>query len=58
MYTTHSRPKRAQTVAVAIYDAVEGGNGEAARWMVLVVSGVSLALLTLANRLTPRRIPG
>jgi ABC-type molybdate transport system permease subunit len=45
-------------VAVAIYDAVEGGNGDAARWMVLVVSGVAMALLTLANWLTPRRIPG
>lgn len=51
-------PGRTQTMAVAIYDAVEGGNGDVARWMVLVVSGVSLALLTLANRLTPRRLPG
>ena len=51
-------PGRTQTVAVAIYDAVEGGNGDAARWMVLVVSGVAMALLTLANWLTPRRIPG
>jgi molybdate transport system permease protein len=51
-------PGRTQTVAVAIYDAVEGGNGEAARWLVLVVSAVALALLTLANRLTPRRLAG
>lgn len=51
-------PGRTQTIAVAIYDAVEGNNGEAARWMVIVVSAVSLALLTLANRLTPRRLPG
>jgi len=51
-------PGRTQTIAVAIYDAVEGNNGDAARWMVLVVSAVSLALLTLANRLTPRRLPG
>ncbi|HEU0124397.1 MAG TPA: molybdate ABC transporter permease subunit [Bryobacteraceae bacterium] len=51
-------PGRTQTAAVAIYDAVEGGNGDVARWMVLAVSGVSLALLTLANRLTPRRLPG
>lgn len=51
-------PGRTQTIAVAIYDAVEAGNGEAARWMVLVVSAVSLGLLSLANRLTPRRLPG
>jgi len=51
-------PGRTQTLAVAIYDAVEGGNGDTARWLVIVVSAVSLALLTLANRLTPRRIPG
>ncbi len=51
-------PGRTQTVAVAIYDAVEGGNGDAARWLVIVVSVVSLGLLTLANRLTPRRLPG
>ena len=51
-------PGRTQTVAVAIYDAVEGGNGDAARWMVIVVSVVALGLLTLANRLTPRRLPG
>lgn len=51
-------PGRTQTVAVAIYDAVEGGDGATARWLVLVVSAVSLSLLTLANRLTPRRLPG
>ncbi len=48
-------PGRTQTVAVAIYDAVEGGNGTAARALVLVVSLLALALLTLANRLTPKR---
>jgi len=48
-------PGRTQTVAVAIYDAVEGGHGAAARALVLVVSLLALALLTLANRLTPKR---
>ncbi len=47
-------PGRTQTVAVAIYDAVESGNGAAARVMVLVVSAVALLILTLANRLSPR----
>ena len=48
-------PGRTQTIAVAIYDAVESGNGAAARVMVLVISIVALAILTLANRLSPGR---
>src|SRR6266478_8743054 len=46
-------PGRTQTVAVAIYDAVESGNGAAARVLVLVVAAVALLILTLANRLSP-----
>src|SRR5271169_4224791 len=45
-------PGRTQTVSIAIYDAVEGGNGTAARILVLIVSAVALVILTLANRLT------
>src|SRR5271170_4878935 len=45
-------PGRTQTVAVAIYDAVESSNGATARVLVLIVSAVALAILTLANRLT------
>src|ERR1700735_4142343 len=45
-------PGRTQTVSIAIYDAVEGGNAATARILVLVVSAVALAILTLANRLT------
>jgi molybdate transport system permease protein len=45
-------PGRTQTVSIAIYDAVEGDNGAAARVLVLIVSGIALAILTLANRLT------
>ncbi len=48
-------PGRTQTVAVAIYDAVEGGNGDLARWLVLAVSALAIALLTLANALAPKR---
>jgi molybdate transport system permease protein len=44
-------PGRTQTVAVAIYDAVEAGNGHVARVLVLVVSAIALIVLTLANRL-------
>jgi molybdate transport system permease protein len=47
-------PGRTQTVAVAIYDAVESGNGALARTLVLVVSAAALLILTLANRLAPR----
>lgn len=50
-------PGRTQTVAVAIYDAVEGGNGALARTLVLIVSAAALAILSLANRIgaAPRR---
>jgi molybdate transport system permease protein len=46
-------PGRTQTVAVAIYDAVEAGNGTLARTLVLIISAVALAVLTIANRLNP-----
>lgn len=38
-------PGRTQTLSVAIYDAVESGNGQLARVLVLVVSVTALALL-------------
>ncbi|QOY89813.1 molybdate ABC transporter permease subunit [Paludibaculum fermentans] len=44
-------PGRTQTISVAIYDAVEGGRGDVARVLVLVISAVALVSLTLANRL-------
>jgi molybdate transport system permease protein len=44
-------PGRTQTLAVAIYDAVESGNGDLARTLVLVVSAVTIVILWLANRL-------
>jgi molybdate transport system permease protein len=47
-------PGRTQTMAVAIYDAVESGNTALARTLVLVISAVALLILTLANRLNPR----
>ncbi len=51
-----SIPGRTQTIAVAIYDAVESGNGALARVLVIVVSVVALAILTIANRLSPRTL--
>ncbi len=47
-------PGRTQTLAVAIYDAVESSNGAMARTMVLIISAVALLILTIANRLGPR----
>ncbi len=44
-------PGRTQTLSVAIYDAVEGGRGDVARTLVLVISAAALAFLYLANRL-------
>lgn len=42
-------PGRTQTLSVAIYDAVESGNGRLARILVLVISAVALALLWPAS---------
>jgi molybdate transport system permease protein len=50
-------PGRTQTVAVAIYDAVEAGNGQVARVLVIVVSVIALAILTVANRFGGGWIP-
>ncbi len=47
-------PGRTQTVALAIYDAMEAGNTARAGMLSLVISIVALLILTLANRLSPR----
>jgi molybdate transport system permease protein len=47
-----SIPGRTQTVAIAIYDAVEAGNGATARVLVVIVSVIALVILSVANRLT------
>ncbi|MBC7926290.1 MAG: molybdate ABC transporter permease subunit [Bryobacteraceae bacterium] len=44
-------PGRTQTVALAIYNAVESGNGQLARTLVLVTSALVLLILLFANRL-------
>lgn len=51
-------PGRTQTIAVAIYDAVESGNGTLARTLSLVISAVAIAILYLTNRLERRRPVG
>lgn len=49
-----SIPGRTQTIAVAIYDAVEAGNTHLALILVLVISGLTLGMLTIANHLEAR----
>jgi molybdate transport system permease protein len=44
-------PGKTQTVAVAIYDAVEGGHTMLARVLVLIISGVAILIVYAANRL-------
>jgi molybdate transport system permease protein len=51
-------PGRTQTMPVAIYDAVESGNGQLARALVLVISAVAIAILYLTNRLERRQPAG
>jgi molybdate transport system permease protein len=48
-------PGRTQTVAVAIYDAVEAGNGDLARALVIAVSLLALLILWAANRISPKQ---
>jgi molybdate transport system permease protein len=43
-------PGRTQTMAIAIYDAVESGNGSLARVLVIIISAVAIVILALANR--------
>jgi len=44
-------PGKTQTMAVAIYDAVQSGNGQLARILVLVISAVAITVLYTMNRL-------
>ncbi len=48
-------PNRTQTLSVAIYDAVEAGNGALARTLTIVVSLIAIAILTLVNRVNRRQ---
>jgi molybdate transport system permease protein len=45
-------PGQTQTLSVAIFDAVESGNGQMARMLVLVMSVTALLLLWVAARLS------
>lgn len=45
-------PGRTQTLSVAIYDAVEAGNGELARTLTVIISLIAIITLTLVNRMS------
>jgi molybdate transport system permease protein len=49
-------PGRTQTAAIAIFDAVESGNGLTARVLVIVISILTAAIVLLANRLERKRV--
>ncbi len=49
-------PGRTQTLSVAIYDAVESGDGQTARVLVLIVSAIALCAVSVVNRLTPKAV--
>jgi molybdate transport system permease protein len=52
-------PGQTQTLSVAIFDAVESGNGRLARILVIVISAAALALLWAAGYLSrPARAQG
>jgi len=48
-------PGRTQTMAVAIYDAVQSGNTLPANVMVLIISAIAIAILYWTNRLESAR---
>lgn len=49
-------PGKTQTAAIAIYDAVEGGQTMVARVMVLALSAVAMGIVYAANRLEHRQV--
>jgi molybdate transport system permease protein len=51
-------PGRTQTAAIAIYDAVEGGNTVVARVLVLVLSVMAMVIVYASNRLQQRQVTG
>ena len=52
-------PGKTQTLSVAIYDAVEAGNGSLARTLVLIVSAIGLLVVWASNRMhSPKALKG
>jgi molybdate transport system permease protein len=53
-----SIPGRTQTLSIAVYEAVQAGQDRLANVLVLLTSVTCVAILLLAGRLAPSRIPG
>ncbi|WP_293765157.1 molybdate ABC transporter permease subunit [uncultured Aquitalea sp.] len=51
-----SIPGKTQTLSIAIYEAVQAGQDDAANQLVLITSAVCVAALLLAGRLAPGRL--
>ena len=51
-----SIPGKTQTLSVAVYEAVQAGQDDAANMLVLITSLVCIAVLLAAGRLAPGRI--
>jgi len=45
-------PGRTQTMPLAIYEAVVSGEDEQAKWLALILTGISVAVVYLTNRLS------
>jgi len=50
-----SIPGKTQTLSIAVYEAVQAGQDDTANLLVIVTSVTCIAVLMLANRLTPNR---
>ena len=53
-----SIPGKTQTLSIAVYEAVQAGQDDLANVLVLLTSVPCVAVLLLAGRLAPARIPG
>jgi len=51
-----SIPGKTQTLSVAVYEAVQAGQDDAANMLVLITSAVCIVVLLAAGRLAPGRI--
>jgi molybdate transport system permease protein len=45
-------PGRTQTMPLAIYEAVASGEDEKARWLALILTGISITVVYITNRLS------
>jgi molybdate transport system permease protein len=53
-----SIPGKTQTLSIAVYEAVQAGQDDLANLLVLMTSLTCVAVLLLAGRLAPSRVPG